>query len=486
MQNKSKLIPDRRKFIGRIATGTLGLLSSPVLSMHREALLEQKADNGLPKVGEYQWQIGIAKALITPQNEVWLAGYGRKRMAYGKIHDLWAKVIALKDASGKKVVMVTTDHMGMSKTVYERIFYKIAEQFQLERSQFMLTFSHNHCAPCLEDDLVDYYPSDEQQKKAVKEYTLWMEEALITAIDEALHNWQDCELFAGGGKCTFAVNRRDNKEPEVPDLLAKGIPLKGVVDHEVPVLAAKGAGGHYLALLFGYACHPTTLDFNTWCGDYPGFAQIDLESKFPGTAAMFFNACGGDQNPLSRRELALCEKYGEMLSTSVEEALNKPMEIISSNLKTSFNYVDLAFEELVTLEKLEPIANGRSPLHARWAKRMIAKIENGEIFDTSYPYPTQAWQMGDELLLIGIGGEAVVDYSLRFKKEFPQKTWVCGYANYMAAYIPSRRVWEEGGYEGGSHLDEYGHPAWRWRGDVEDKIAASVHKVVNDTKAGHA
>ena len=197
MQNNSKVIFDRRKFIGRVATGALGLLSSPVMSINGEALLEQEDDYGMNKVGEYKWQIGIAKALITPQNDVWLAGYGRKRVAYGKIHDLWAKVIALKDASGKRVVMVTTDHMGMSKTVYERIFNKIAEQFQLERSQFMLTFSHNHCAPCLEDDLVDYYPSDEQQKKAVKEYTLWMEKVLIAAVDEALHNWQDCELFSG-------------------------------------------------------------------------------------------------------------------------------------------------------------------------------------------------------------------------------------------------------------------------------------------------
>ena len=57
-----------------------------------------------------------------------------------------------------------------------------------------------------------------------------------------------------------------------------------------------------------------------------------------------------------------------------------------------------------------------------------------------------------------------MDYSLRFKREFGPKTWVCGYANDMAAYISSRRVWEVGGYEGGPHLDEYGRPAWRWCG----------------------
>jgi len=103
-------------------------------------------------------------------------------------------------------------------------------------------------------------------------------------------------------------------------------------------------------------------------------------------------------------------------------------------------------------------------------------------FPTSYPYPVQAWMIGKELLFIGIGGEAVVDYSLRFKREFGHITWVCGYANDMAAYIPSRRVWEEGGYEGGPHLDEYGRPAWRWAGDVEERIAGTVGRVVNTVR----
>ena len=42
----------------------------------------------------------------------------------------------------------------------------------------------------------------------------------------------------------------------------------------------------------------------------------------------------------------------------------------------------------------------------------------GETFASSYPYPVHAWRLGDELLFIGLGGEAVVDYALRFKKEF--------------------------------------------------------------------
>jgi hypothetical protein len=111
---------------------------------------------------------------------------------------------------------------------------------------------------------------------------------------------------------------------------------------------------------------------------------------------------------------------------------------------------------------------------------MLKKLDAGETFASSYPYPVQAWRLGGELVLIGMGGEAVVDYSLRFKKEFGPNTWTCGYANDLVAYIPSLRVWREGGYEGGPHLDEYGHPAMRWASDVEERIAKVVQRVVRE------
>ena len=431
---------------------------------------------------EMDWQVGIGRRVITPQTQVWLAGYGTKRAPDGKIHDLWVKVLALRATDGKRVVMATTDHMGMSKTIYESLFAKLDRRFELDRSEFMLTFSHNHCGPALKDDLVDYYPTDEEQRRLIAEYSDWMEDQVVEAVGEALDNLQPAQLLKGEGKCTFAVNRRENTAEEVVKRRAEGTPLRGVVDHYVPVLAVKGEDGKLLGVLFGYACHPTTLSFNTWCGDYPGFAQVNLEANHPGTAALFFNACGGDQNPLPRRKLELCRRYGKMLSDAVEEVLSQPMQPVSGGLRTAFEFVDLPYEDVVTREKLLPIANGRAGLHARWASRMLKMIDEGVTFPTSYPYPVQAWRIGGELLLIGIGGEAVVDYSLRFKREFGPTTWVCGYANDMAAYIPSRRVWEEGGYEGGPHLDEYGRPAWRWAGDVEDRVSGAVHRVVEDVR----
>ena len=53
--------------------------------------------------------------------------------------------------------------------------------------------------------------------------------------------------------------------------------------------------------------------------------------------------------------------------------------------------------------------------------------------------------------MVTIGGEMVVDYSLRLKRELGKgcAVWVVGYSNDVMGYIPSLRVLREGGYEGG-------------------------------------
>ncbi len=460
--------------ISSIMVLSLIILPSSLMSNSQKKNLENKHT--------LLWQVGIGQRIITPETKVWLAGFGQKRVAYGKIHDLYVKVMALKDADGKIMVLVTSDNEGMSKTVYESIYQKIHLRFGIERKDFMLTFSHTHSGPRLTDDLMDYYPVDEEQERLVDEYSDWMGDQVVEAVGEAVENWQSAQLFKGEGKCTFAVNRRENKESEVEEMRKSGKELKGPVDHSVPVLAIRGESGNLISVLFGYTCHPTTLSFNAWSGDYPGFAQINLEKNNPGMAALFFNGCGADINPLPRRKLELCEKYGKMLSDAVEEVLAEPMDPISSCIKTAFEYVPLDYEEIVTREKLLPIASGDSRIHARWAKRMLSKIDSGVEFEKSYPYPVQILKLGNELLFIGMGGEAVVDYSFRFKKEYNQQTtWVCGFANELVAYIPSQRIWEEGGYEG-AHLDEYGRPAWRWVGDIETRIGKAVQKIVFELK----
>jgi hypothetical protein len=434
---------------------------------------------------EQTWKAGVAKAVITPQTKVWLAGYGGKRVPDGKLHDLWLKALALEDVKGRRVVLVTSDFQGIPQEMSDRVFAQLKKKLKLERHQVMITFSHNHCGPRLGSDLVDYYPVEAEQVKLVDEYTTLMEERIVETIGKALKNLAPATIQTGQGSTDFAVNRRNNREADVPELLAKNKPLKGPVDHSVPVLTVRDKDKKLIAILFGYACHPTTLSFTRWCGDYPGFAQLALEKSHPGAAAMFVNTCGGDQNPLPRRKVELCEKYGKMLADAVEAALKKPLKTVelAPGLKSAFAHVDLSYEKVMTKKDLLAAAKEGNAIKTRWAERLSKKLDNGEKFPSSYAYPVHVWRLGKDTLFVGLGAEAVVDYALRFKVKYGKQTWACGYTDDMAAYVPSRRVWDEGGYEGGSYLYEYGRPALRWAGDVEERIAGAVEKLVKEVTA---
>ena len=107
---------------------------------------------------------------------------------------------------------------------------------------------------------------------------------------------------------------------------------------------------------------------------------------------------------------------------------------------------------------------------------MLATLEEGKAIATDYPhYPIQTWKFGDELTWVALGGEVVIDYNLRLKKEMPAKgfKWIAGYSNDVVAYIPSARVLKEGGYEADSSQVYYGMPA-KWSPKIEEIIVAKA------------
>ena len=228
-------------------------------------------------------------------------------------------------------------------------------------------------------------------------------------------------------------------------------------------------------MVFSYACHTTTLNTLQWSGDYAGFAMLALEKSHPGAQAMFFQGCGADQNPLPRRSVELCRQYGDMLAAAVEEALRKPARPIGPALATAFEYAELKFDRHPTMAELKEEA-ARGGQKGRWATRLIRQLEQGRPLADSCPYPVQVWRLGEQLW-ISLAGEVVVDYSLNYKAKYGAATWVHGYSHDMVAHVPSRRVWNEGGYEAG-YADQFNQPAERWAGDVEDRINAAVDRLV--------
>jgi hypothetical protein len=436
----------------------------------------------LSSAQEKFWKAGVAKADVTPSEGLWMAGYAsRDKPAEGKLMSLWIKALALEDAEGHRGVILTSDTLGIPQSIYRNVSGTLQAKFGLKPEQVILSASHTHCGPVLRGALYDAYPLDDNQRKLVEKYSTQFETNIIETVAKALADLAPARIAAGQGSAGFAVNRRNNPEGKVPQLIEQGA-LKGPTDHSVPVLAISTPDGKLKALLFGYACHNTVMSFYQWSGDYSGFAQMALEKSHPGATAMFFMGCGGDQNPLPRKELPFAERYGNMLAAAVEEMLIAPPHALEPRLRTKMETITLAFGPEPTEGELEKMKEDKAESHRRWANRLLAQLKSGKSLARTYPYPIQAWAF-DNQLLVTLGGEPVVDYSLKFKQQYGARTWVAGYCNDVMSYIPSLRVLKEGGYEGGGAMIPYGQPALRWGDDVEDLITASVSRLVQQVRS---
>jgi hypothetical protein len=429
------------------------------------------------------WKAGAAAVNITPRQPMWMSGYSsRTKPAEGKLTELWAKALALQDPAGKRAVLVTMDLVGIDRDLSRAVCAELGKKYGLPRAAVLLSVSHTHTGPVVGNNLTAMYFLDDRQEQLVRDYAEGLRHKLVEVVGKAVEGLAPAELSWQVGRATFAVNRRNNKEADVPRLRELGR-LKGPVDHDVPVLAVRDPEGRLRAVVFGYACHATVLSFYEWSGDYPGFAQAHLEKAHPGAVALFWAGCGGDQNPLPRRSPALADDYGRQLAGAVEAVLRAPMTPVRGGLGLAYKEIDLPFAELPTRERLAQDTLSKDRFVARRARLLLERIAKKGDLRATYPYPVQAWRLGPELTLVALGGEAVVDYALRLKKEVgPGRTWVCAYANDVMAYIPSLRVLKEGGYEGGGAMVYYGQPAV-WSPRVEELIVAAVHAQVRKARA---
>ncbi|MCK4293125.1 MAG: neutral/alkaline non-lysosomal ceramidase N-terminal domain-containing protein [Planctomycetes bacterium] len=432
-----------------------------------------------------EWKAGIASVAITPEQSMWMAGYAaRTKPSEGKIHDLYAKALALEDAQGGRLVIVAVDLIGINREMRDWLEKEVKQRYQLDPARLLINASHTHCGPVLHksrDSIYgnSFYGLTPEQIQQCREYSQHLQKKLVQLIGEALDKPAPGRLAYTHARAGFAMNRRSKTErgyrispnPDSP------------VDHDVPVLRVDGADGKLRAVMFGYACHNTTLSFYKFCGDYAGFAQQYLEEAHPGATAFFISGCGGDQNPYPRGTLALAEQHGRALANAVEAALISQARPVRGPVQAVLETVTLEFAEPPSREQLEEEAKSDNKYERLHAEILLKELDETGKIRTTYPYLVQVVQFGDDLTLVGLAGEVVVDYSLRLKAELTDRTvWVGAYSNDVFGYVPSLRVLKEGGYEGGGAM-RYTELPGPFAPSVETRVIDKVHELVKKVRA---
>lgn len=418
------------------------------------------------------WKAGAAKVVITPKESIWMAGFGfRDHPSEGIRQDIYVRALALQDEGAKTSLLITLDLAGVERQLSDVIAARCLKQFGVDRDHLTLNVSHTHSGPVSGLVPMPLYDLSPEQRDVVRRYSLDLIEKAVSAAGMAIQNLAPANLSFEQGLAGIAVNRRR--------LISRAYP--GPVDHDVPVLAVRDQAGNLRVVVVGYACHATMLSDYKISNDYPGFALEGIEKAHPGATAMFVQGCGADSNAFPRANEELCRRRGEILAAAVELVLKGKMKPVTGPLRAAYERVDLPFHQMLTREELQKRLEHKTKIYRTTARYLLDQLDRDGKFPASCSYPVQVWQFGNSLKFIVLGGETVVDYSLRLKGQYGfDNTWVAGYSNDLPGYIPSKRVALEGGYEGGDALVFFGRPG-RFSAAVEEIIVEKVADLMERT-----
>jgi hypothetical protein len=272
-----------------------------------------------------------------------------------------------------------------------------------------------------------------------------------------------------------------------------GLNEHGPRDPEVGVLRVDAIGGDPLAVVVNYACHPIVQgpQSRSISADFPG-AMRKLVEETTGALCLFLQGAAGDQGPVSGVDagFSAVDRLGTLLGHEVAKVYHSidprhvrqrkemfesvaplrnlitevlpdhpaPIDVIERTLllpvQTPPSLGEVEEQERAFRHAAEEArARGESPVEvaklevqAAWYTHMRDLYRTGEL-PNAVEVRVQGSRLGS-LGIIAMPVEPFVGIGLEIKQRSPAPfTWVVGYANGCAAYVPAPEAYAEGGYE---------------------------------------
>jgi hypothetical protein len=424
--------------------------------------------------------IGTAKIDITPDLPIRLSGYqSRATEAERAETRLYARALAIGSDEQKPVVLITVELIGIGEATSDILAAALREKHKLDRTRLAICATHTHTGPALVDAIPFMFSQDlpAEQAERIARYTATLRNKLIEVAGRALANRKPGRLAWSEGRTDFAAQRRVIVDGKWKNF---GVTPGGHVDHALPVLRATDEAGTVRAVFTSYACHCTTLGgaenfvHHEWAGD----AAKRVEESHGGAVALVAIGCGADANP-DPRGIPAVAAHGEKIAREVGRLLSGPMKPLGGVTGSTYRRIDLPLDRVVSREELEKRrAPGARQTAAYAASKFLQQLDTGKPLPKAVPYPVQTWTFGNDLAMVFLAGEVVSEYSLRLRRELdPTRLWVNSYANSVPCYVPSKRMYPEGGYEVDGSMDYYGWPT-RLAIGTEDQVISTVHELL--------
>lgn len=243
-------------------------------------------------------RVGAAKERWHVPTGLMMDGYSARRTPNAGQHDpLWIRALALDDGS-RRAVIVTIDVIGLDLTLTQSIRASLQRDLGLEPDLVLVAATHTHSGPG--GIRTGAHPHDELLRTALVTRAVHTAAIAVERLEPATVAYGHSNVEG------LSQNRRDpnNHTPTRLDAL----------------VAHSAAHRQPLAVLCGFACHPTVLDHENlqYSADYPGAVISTAEAALPGTTVLFLTGACADVNPARQRaSFSEVERFGHVLGGAV-------------------------------------------------------------------------------------------------------------------------------------------------------------------------
>ncbi len=384
---------------------------------------------------------GAARADMTPEPGIPLAGFWRPRPAKGIDTPLSSHALVLDDGDSS-LAFVAVDLIALLGSDVDAAKKGIRRETGIRPERIMVACSHTHEAP---------YPCPLLGKEthAEPDYIDSVIHAIVESATSACAGMVPAEVGFGSTRVPgLGENRRRLKGPRdafnvwqlAPE--ERGVyPPAGPVDDELVMLAVRRRSGEPLAVLWNYALHAHVFASDRISADYPYHVwQQMARALHPKLTSLYMPGACGDTNRAPSVE-----------SKAIVDRLSEALIHLYGNLQFS--------SWLPMHSRLEPI---------RVKLRDFSTFQEEEIRrkqESSLVVCRQEWEIlreaaaktiGTVLQAMAIGslgfaavpGEYFTALGLGIKRGSPfATTAVVELANDYVGYIPTSEAFDQGGYE---------------------------------------
>ena len=426
-----------------------------------------------PAFSQSTFQAGASEVNITPP-----VGFPHYRGYSTGVHDsLYAKTQYFRQGE-VEIAIVECDLLWISRDVSTLTRLKIQDQLGIPFPNVVIAGTHSHTSPAYDGDILELnehirtgHASTEIENGV--EYTDWLSDQILASVSQAKSNASPSTIAVGSTEVHhLSFNRRyimaDGRVKTNPGVLnPEALYAEGPIDPELGIVLVQNASGTYSSGLFNFSNHTDTKGGTEFSADFPAFLSQDMKATLGENFVSVYGQgpCGNINHVNIRSKNRLTsEEIGSGLAEAISKNMEELEEVQNYHLaaQSEIVYAPLQHyteEDLRWANQLHPenlydesaFFGRRRPMKVRSLARMRKNeavpptIPSGE---WKIPLEVQAFQIHEDLAIVGLPGEVFVELGLAIKNRSPYKhTIVIELTNAHIAYVPTKEAFSRGGYE---------------------------------------